>query len=173
MFVLIKTSWRRTSFSSSRCHGQDEYIGLNLPSWRRLQGIFKTSSRFLQDVLPRRFHKTSSRCIILLNFLTRLWDVYNTFLRLTVRMVIYSRICLGHTSEKFMVSVQNLRGWKKFLRFLIFALLHLLVATFRDVFRTWSNIYNGFFFVKILNGVKLWTIFPKKSSIVDAWLCWK
>ena len=74
---------------------------------RRLQDVFiktnifvliirldHTSSRSLQDVLKtssRRLAKMPSRCwrIIRLNYLTR------------------SRICLGDTSEKFMVSVEN------------------------------------------------------------------
>ena len=56
-----------------------------------------------------------------------------------------------------MVSVQNLQEWQKFLKF--FTLLNLLVAAYRSVFRTCSNICNGAFFVKIL---KLLTIFAKK-----------
>ena len=58
------------------------------------KSVFKISSRRLQDVLKtssRRLAKMPSRCwrIIRLNYLTR------------------SRICLGDTSEKFMVSVEN------------------------------------------------------------------
>ena len=43
------------------------------------------------------------------------------------------------------------------------------MAAYRDVFRTWSNLYNGAFFAKILNGLKLLTIFAKKvpSQIFD------
>ena len=40
----------------------------------------------------------------------------------------------------------------KLLKFYFFSLLHLLVAAYRGVFKTWSNIYNGAFFVKILKG---------------------
>ena len=36
------------------------------------------------------------------------------------------------------------------------------MAADKDVFRTWLNIYNAAFFVKILNGFKLLTIFRKK-----------
>ena len=37
-------------------------------------------------------------------------------------------------------------------------LLHLLVAAYRGVFRTWSNIYKRAFFAKILNSFKLLTM---------------
>ena len=50
-----------------------------------------------------------------------------------------------------------------FLRFYIFTLLHLLMAAYRGVFKTQSNIYNEAFFAKILNGFKLLTIFVKKA----------
>ena len=91
-FVLMKTSWRllKTSFvfifkrllqdvlmktniflliirlqsTSSRRLAQDQYIRLVQTSSRRLQDVFKTSSR--------PFVKTSSRC---------LEDVFKTFLR--------------------------------------------------------------------------------------------
>ena len=39
-----------------------------------------------------------------------------------------------------------------FFRFYSFTLPHLLVASYRGVFRTLSNIYNQAFFAKILNG---------------------
>ena len=83
-----------------------------------LQDVFKTFSRRLQDVLQKRFQdifKTSCKDVfktyhqIKLFLLTRLQDVFNTFLRRTAKMVIYRRIYQGHTSEKFMVSVQSLQ----------------------------------------------------------------
>ena len=49
-----------------------------------------------------------------------------------------------------------------FLRFSFFVLLHLLVAAYRGVYKTWRVIYNEAFFAKILNGFKLLTIFAKK-----------
>ena len=79
-FVLMKTSWRRLEDvfrlrlqkTSSRRFGQDQYIRLGYMTSRRLQDVFKTFSRRLQDVLPRclqdifktsskRLAKTSSR----------------------------------------------------------------------------------------------------------------
>ena len=39
----------------------------------------------------------------------------------------------------------------------------------RGVFRTPSNIYDGFFFAKIVNNWKVWIIFTK-SFILDDWL---
>ena len=51
-----------------------------------------------------------------------------------------------------------------FLRFYFFTLLNLLVAAYRGVFRTRLIIYNGAFFVKMLYGFKLLTIFARKAS---------
>ena len=82
---VLKTSWRRLSSlssedvliktnmfalalrlqkTSSRRLGQDQYIRLGHTSSRRLQDVFKMSSRRLKDVLPRRLQdvlKASSR----------------------------------------------------------------------------------------------------------------
>ena len=73
-FVLMKTSWRRLSSSSSEdvfktsCQDVFKTSCKNVfkTSSRRLQDILKTSSRRLQDVFKtfsRRFAKTSSRCL--------------------------------------------------------------------------------------------------------------
>ena len=53
---------------------------------------------------------------------------------------------------------------QKFLKFYFFTLLPLFMAAYRDAFRTWSNICNGTFFAKILNGFKLLTISARKAS---------
>ena len=88
---------------------------------RRFQDVFKTSSRRLQDVFKtssRRLANTSWRHLqdvlktyhqVKLFLLTSLWEVFNMFVRRTAKTVVYRRIHLGHTSEKFMVSVQNLQ----------------------------------------------------------------
>ena len=121
--------WRRLSSLSSKdvfktysrrlC--QDQYIRLVHKSSRRLQDVFKTSSRHLQDVFKtssRRLANTSWRHLqdvlktyhqVKLFLLTSLWEVFNMFVRRTAKTVVYRRIHLGHTSEKFMVSVQNLQ----------------------------------------------------------------
>ena len=52
-----------------------------------------------------------------------------------------------------------------FLMFYLLFLLHLLVAAYRGVFRTQSNIYNEDFFAKILNCYKLLTIVAKKAPL--------
>ena len=94
LILLQKTSSRRLD--------QDQYIRLGHMSSRRLQDIFKTSSKRLQDVLQRCLQylfKTYHRVKLL--WLIRFQDVFETF-------PIYRRICLGCTSEKFMISVQNL-----------------------------------------------------------------
>ena len=55
--VLIKTNMfvlaLRLQKTSSRRLGQDQYIHLGHTSSRRLQDVFKKSSRRLQDILPR------------------------------------------------------------------------------------------------------------------------
>ena len=121
----------RLQKTSSRRLGQDQYIRLVHTSSRRLQDVFKKSSRRLQDIFKtsskrlqeflqkrlqdifkkssrslakvssRRFRDVSSNHQVKLFLLTSLRDVFNTFLRCTAMMVIYRRIFLGHTSEKF------------------------------------------------------------------------
>ena len=109
---LSHTSSEDVFKTSSRRLGQDQYIRLGYTSSRRLQDVFKTSSRrlaktssrHLQDVL-KTYHQVK------LFLLTSLWEVFTMFVRRTAKTVVYRRIHLGHTSEKFMVSVQNLQGW--------------------------------------------------------------
>ena len=94
--------------------------------WRRLQGVFKPSSRHLAKASSKRDQDVLQKCLqevfkryhqVKLFLLTRLWDVFSAFLKCTARTVIYWRICLGHTSDKFMVSVETLQDWIKFLKF--------------------------------------------------------
>ena len=113
---VFNTFSRRLGKTSSR-HLQDVLKSF----WRQLQDIFKTScqdafktsSKRPQDVLEKRLHdvfKTSStelqgvlqRCPqdvfktnhqVKLFLLTRLRDVFNTFLRHTTKSVIYKKIC--------------------------------------------------------------------------------
>ena len=75
---------------------QEKYIRLGHKPSRCLQDVFKTSSRRLQNVL-----KTSCKSIC-----KYCKDVFKTFSRGIIRLncLPRSRICLGHTSEKFMVS---------------------------------------------------------------------
>ena len=79
----------------------DEDVKVFKTSLRRLQEVFKSPSKYLQDVF-KMYHQVK------LSLLTRLRDVFNTFQRRIVNTVIYRTICRGHSSEKFMVSVQNL-----------------------------------------------------------------
>ena len=62
--VLIKTNMfalaLRLQKTSSRCLGQDPYIHLGHTSSRRLQHVFKTSSRRLAKISSRRFQGVSS-----------------------------------------------------------------------------------------------------------------
>ena len=75
------------------------------------KSVFKTSSRCLQDVLERYLQDVSDKTYhqVKLFLLTSLRDVFNTFLGRTAKTFIYRRICLGHYSEKILVSVQNLQ----------------------------------------------------------------
>ena len=80
--------------------------------WRHLHDILKTSSKHPQDVFLRRLQdvfKTYHQVKLFL--LTNLWEVFNMFVRCTAKTIVYRRIHLGHTSEKFMVTVQNLQEW--------------------------------------------------------------
>ena len=121
-------------------------------SWRRLQEVFKTSSRrlaktssrHLQDVLQiylQHVFKTYHQVKLFL--LTCLQEVFNTFLRRSFpKPVIYREICLGNnTFEKFIVSTKFAREIKN---------SQVLVLVFRSVFRTWSNIYNSVFSRKVI-----------------------
>ena len=105
--ILTKTSSRRLD--------QDQYIRLTHTSsedvckmsWSRpiyWSYVFKTSSRRLQDVFKTYYQVK----LFLLNYSVL---VFKMFLRLTAKTAIYSRICLGHTFEKFMVTPQNLQMW--------------------------------------------------------------
>ena len=129
-FVLMKTPF---VFVFRRRLHQDEFVRLSLASSEdvlvktnifvlaiRLQDVFKTSSRrlaktssrHLQDVLQRYLQDVFKMYHqVKLFLLTRLWEVFNTFLRRSFpKTVIYRRICLSNTtSNKFMVSVTNLQ----------------------------------------------------------------
>ena len=83
---------------------------------KRIQDIFKTSSRRFEDVIKtsckdsfQDVFKTYHQVKLFL--VTRLWKAFNTFLRLSSpKTIIYRAICPGNTtSDKFMVSVQNLQ----------------------------------------------------------------
>ena len=101
---VFKTSSRRFVKGSSRC--------LAKSSSRYLQDVFETSLRHLQDVLQRYLQDVfNTYHQVKLFLLTRLWKAFNTFLRRSFpKTIIYRGICPGNTtSDKFMVSVQNLQ----------------------------------------------------------------
>ena len=136
---VFKTSWRRLDQddciafvirlqkTSSRFLDQEKYIHLGHTSSRRLYNVFKTSSKRLQDVLPRRLQNV---------FKTSCKDVFKTFWRRIIKLNclyehvfktssrrdshVFETYCkddyqqkdlLGYTSDKFMVRVQNFQGW--------------------------------------------------------------
>ena len=106
---VSKTSWPRPIYSSCPYVFKTSSRLLAKTSSRGLQNVFKTrlantSWRHLQDVL-KTYHQVK------LFLLASLWEVFNMFVRRTAKTVVYRRIHLGHTSEKFTVSVQNLQGW--------------------------------------------------------------
>ena len=107
----LKTSLRRVH--------QDECIRLNhsssedvfKTSWSRpiyssCPYLFKTSSKRFQDVLQKRLQdifKTSSRRLAKMP--SWRWRIVR------LNCLPRSRIGLGHTSEKFMVSAENMQVW--------------------------------------------------------------
>ena len=112
---VFKTSSRRLQDVLPRCL-QDVFKTssrrLAKTSSRHLQDVFKTSSRHLQDVLQRYLQDVFKMYHqVKLFLLTRLWEAFNTFLRRSFpKTIIYRGICPGNTtSDKFMVSVQNLQ----------------------------------------------------------------
>ena len=124
LFLLIirlqKTSWSRPIYSSCPYAFKTSLRRFQDVLQKRLQDVFKTFLRRLQDVFKtswRRLANTSWRHLqdvlktyhhVKLFLLTSLWEVFNMFVRRTAKTVVYRRIHLGHTSDKFMVSVQNL-----------------------------------------------------------------
>ena len=127
---IFKTLWRHLQdvlqkhlediFNTSSRHFEDVFKtssrvclqNVFKTSWKRLHDIFKRFWRRLQDVLQRSlqdFFKTYHQVKLFL--LTCLWEAFNTFLRrFFPKTIIYRGICLGNTtSDKFMVSVQNLQ----------------------------------------------------------------
>ena len=131
---VFKTSWSRPIYSSwpyvfktSSRRFQDVFKTSSTPlpktSSRHLQDTFKTFSRRLQDVFKtssRRLANTSWRHLqdvlktyhqVKLFLLTSFSEIFNMFVRRTAKTIVYRRIHLGHTSEKFMVTVQNLQEW--------------------------------------------------------------
>ena len=99
-------------------------------SSRSFQDVFKTSSKLLQDVLQkclqgnlntfsrrlqyvfRIYHEIKPFLLTLLqNVFKTFQEVFNAFLRRTAKKIIYRKICLGYTSEKFMVRVQISKEW--------------------------------------------------------------
>ena len=115
---VLKTSWRRLfslsledpSKTSSRRLHQYEYIRLGYTSSRRLQDVWRAFSRclqkHLQDVLPRRLQDVLQK-VLQGVFTTFCNYVFKTFLRHIIRLT----VCLGHTSEKFIVSVRKIQVW--------------------------------------------------------------
>ena len=114
---VFKISWRRLAKMLSR--RLLDVLQKRLPdvlktSSKRLQDIFKTSwktsSRHLQDVLPRYLQDVFKKYYqVKLFWLTSLWEAFNTLLRHSFpKTVIFNRgICLGNTisdkstSDKF------------------------------------------------------------------------
>ena len=77
----------------------------------RLQDIFQTSCKDVFKISSRRFQDVLSSQTVLIKWSSRrLWDVFNTFLRRTAKVIIYRRIWKGHTFEKFMVRPLT-SGW--------------------------------------------------------------
>ena len=89
---------------SSRRLDQDQCIHLSHSSSRRLQDVFKTSCQVIFKTSCQYVFKTSAKMSS-----RDLQDVLQGVIRLNCLRS--SKICLGHTSEKFMVSEENLQVW--------------------------------------------------------------
>ena len=97
---------------------------------RRFQNVFKSFSKRPAKISSRHLQDVSQKCLqkdfktyqqVKLLLLTRLRDIFNTFLRYTIM-----------TAKKCIVCLQNLQGRKNFFKFQFFILLHLLVVAYRD-----------------------------------------
>ena len=97
--------------TSSKCLDQDPYIRPGHTSSRRLQDVFKTSSKILaktysvhlKDVLKAFWRRLQD------NIKTSCKDFFKTFSRRIINLNCLHRssLCLGHISQQFMVSVEN------------------------------------------------------------------
>ena len=92
---MFKTSWQVVLKTCSRRLDKSPWRYLQDVLASRLEDVFKTSSR--------RLGKMFSRRIIRL--------VFSSSLRRTGKMIIYRKIFLGCTSEKFMGGVQHFQEW--------------------------------------------------------------
>ena len=142
----------------------DEYICLTHTSSRHLQNVLQ---RCLQEVFKTYYQ-------VKLFFVTQFQDVFETYSK-RFWDVLLRRLSTGGLPKSHVWEIYG--QCTKFPRVikvsqvLVFTLLHLLVAPYRDAFRTWLNIYNGDFFPKIPNGVKLLTIFARKGpSLMSEWV---
>ena len=125
-------------------------------SSRRLQNVFKTSSKRLQDVLKNVF-KTSLRRIIKLNCsCEHVFEKDSTRFR---DFLFQRRLSSEEYAQVILLLINLWSGYKIGKRdknlscqiakkVLVLQFTTPLVATFRCVFRTWSNIYNGAFLQK-------------------------
>ena len=117
---LQKTSSRRWYTTWRRLEGIFETFSRRFAenvfktSSRRLEDVLKTSERHLHDVLERRLQDVLEKCLqdIFKTFSRHIINlVLSTFLRRTAKTIICWKICLGHTSEKFTVSLENVQEW--------------------------------------------------------------
>ena len=111
---LTHTSSEDAFKTSARRLDQDQYIRLGHTSSRRLQDVFKTSSRHLQDVLPRRLQnvfktscknvfKTSSRRLqdVLKTSSRHLQDVFKTYYQVKLFLVTQFQHVFETYSKRF------------------------------------------------------------------------
>ena len=103
---VFKTSCKNVVKTSSRSLAKTSWIHLKT-SW----DVFKTYCKDVLRTSSGRFKDAYQVKVLVNTSSRRLRDVFNMFLRQTVKTIIYRKIWLGHTSEKFMVSVQNFQEW--------------------------------------------------------------
>ena len=110
IFVLMKTTWRRLSSSSSR-RLHDVLIKTNIfVLVIRFQDVFKTFSKHLQDVLQKRIQdifKTSSRRFQNI-FMTSCKDVFKTYHQ--VKLLLLTR--LQEDLEMYSIGFWDVLQWR-------------------------------------------------------------
>ena len=135
---VIKTSCKKVFKTSSR-HFED---------------VFKTFSRHLQHVLPRRLQDVFKTYHQVKRFLLNTSSRLIQHVSKTYRKDGYLQKDLPSTILRYLWSVYKIcKNVKNFSSFSFSLYYIFLVAAYRGIFRTWSNIYNAAFLRKYLKAL--------------------
>ena len=145
---------------------QEKFVLIKTNLFTLVIHLQKTSSRRLQDVLV----KTNILVLVVI-----LQEVFNTLSwRYPGKSQDFFETSSRCRQEVFQKQLQDVLNFKIFWisKVLVFYFTTPLVAAYRGVFRTWSNICNGNFLRKYLTALSCW-LFLQKSSIADVRVGWK